>query len=186
MKRFLCAGVKYAIFVLFLLVPILTLFAQESNVQITRITAGEKLPEEFWTTEFQFFDHNKVYHTTLQQFRGKPIILDFWATTCAKCFEGFPFLKEMQSKYTGRINIILVNTWYKDNQDAIENRFTNFDDNYRLPSIIQDKFLKSLFPHNAIPYYIWISSIGRVYAISTKSLVTEENLLKLMQQYENQ
>lgn len=36
---------------------------------------------------------------SLQQFQGKLIYLDFWASWCGPCKQSFPWLNEMQEKY---------------------------------------------------------------------------------------
>jgi cytochrome c biogenesis protein CcmG, thiol:disulfide interchange protein DsbE len=36
---------------------------------------------------------------TLEQFRGKVVYVDFWASWCAPCKKSFPWMAEMQKKY---------------------------------------------------------------------------------------
>lgn len=44
---------------------------------------------------------------TLKDFRGRVVILDFWATYCPPCIEEIPHLKELQKKY-GADNLEIV------------------------------------------------------------------------------
>jgi cytochrome c biogenesis protein CcmG/thiol:disulfide interchange protein DsbE len=37
----------------------------------------------------------------LQRFRGKIVLVDFWASWCAPCRQSFPWLNEMQARYAG-------------------------------------------------------------------------------------
>lgn len=52
-----------------------------------------------WTT----FD-GKVQK--IKDFRGKILILDFWATYCKPCLQEIPHLMELQKRYPGKIEIV--------------------------------------------------------------------------------
>jgi cytochrome c biogenesis protein CcmG/thiol:disulfide interchange protein DsbE len=43
---------------------------------------------------------------TLEDYRGKPVLLNFWATWCVPCAAEMPLLSEMQKQYQGRILFI--------------------------------------------------------------------------------
>jgi cytochrome c biogenesis protein CcmG, thiol:disulfide interchange protein DsbE len=45
----------------------------------------------------------------LGQYRGKVVVLDFWASWCAPCRRSFPWLNEIQAKYRDRLVVIGVN-----------------------------------------------------------------------------
>lgn len=47
---------------------------------------------------------------TLEKFRGKLVLLDFWTYSCVNCLRTLPALKEMWSKYKGELVIIGVHT----------------------------------------------------------------------------
>jgi len=36
---------------------------------------------------------------TMEELRGKVVLIDFWTYTCINCIHTFPFLKEMHAKY---------------------------------------------------------------------------------------
>jgi cytochrome c biogenesis protein CcmG/thiol:disulfide interchange protein DsbE len=42
----------------------------------------------------------------LEEYRGKPVVLNFWATWCVPCAAEMPLLSEMQQRYKGRITFI--------------------------------------------------------------------------------
>src|SRR5690606_20339867 len=49
------------------------------------LMVGQKVPEEFWTKEHLFFHNGDTLRQTLEEHRGKIVVLDFWYTGCSKC-----------------------------------------------------------------------------------------------------
>jgi thiol-disulfide isomerase/thioredoxin len=47
---------------------------------------------------------------TLSQFRGKPVVLNFWATWCPPCKEEVPSIVELQQKLGDKVVILAVST----------------------------------------------------------------------------
>ncbi|MFA5940960.1 MAG: TlpA disulfide reductase family protein [Sinimarinibacterium sp.] len=45
----------------------------------------------------------------LQQFAGKVVYVDFWASWCAPCAESFPWLNTLQQKFGNRLVVVGVN-----------------------------------------------------------------------------
>jgi cytochrome c biogenesis protein CcmG/thiol:disulfide interchange protein DsbE len=43
---------------------------------------------------------------TLEDYRGKPVLLNFWATWCVPCAAEMPLLGEMQKQYQGKVVFI--------------------------------------------------------------------------------
>jgi cytochrome c biogenesis protein CcmG/thiol:disulfide interchange protein DsbE len=46
---------------------------------------------------------------TLDQYKGKIVILDFWQTTCPPCRYTMPMLDKIQEDYAGKISILAIN-----------------------------------------------------------------------------
>ncbi|MBI3258057.1 MAG: TlpA family protein disulfide reductase [Ignavibacteriae bacterium] len=51
---------------------------------------------------------------SLKDFRGKVVMIDFWATWCGPCVAAIPHLKELNDKYTGKDVVILGVSLDKD------------------------------------------------------------------------
>jgi len=72
------------------------------------------------------FDLKSNLHN-FQDFKGKPIVLSFWATWCAPCRAELPELKEIQNEYLNKINVIAVT---EETIEVIENSGLHNDYNF--------------------------------------------------------
>ena len=39
---------------------------------------------------------------------GKPIVINFWATWCTPCIQEFPNFEEMNKKYSGKVDFLMI------------------------------------------------------------------------------
>jgi thiol-disulfide isomerase/thioredoxin len=56
----------------------------------------------------------------LADYRGKPVVLNFWATWCVPCAVEMPLLSEMQKRYQGRVLFIAASIDDEDMKPHIE------------------------------------------------------------------
>jgi len=64
---------------------------------------------------------------TLAQYRGKVVVLDFWATWCGPCTEVMPQMQKLHEKYKERgVTVFGVSSWEKNDPAAFmkEKRYT--------------------------------------------------------------
>lgn len=201
MKRFLCAWERYVLlemqifrrgFFSYSIIQILAIIlfflfysknfsqAQESVNPINSVRVGEQMPDNFWYKKYQYYDFNKLSTIDISKFKDKHIIIAFWSAGCGSCINSFPFLNELNSKFSNNLLIIPVNS-YDNNIEKIDKVFSRFDEKYQIPGIVFDKEIKALFPHTSVPHYVWISPKGQVRAITVKSFMTLENIKKFIE-----
>jgi len=56
----------------------------------------------------------------LSDYRGKPVVLNFWATWCVPCANEMPLLSEMRKQYKGRVLFIAASIDDADMKPQIE------------------------------------------------------------------
>ena len=66
---------------------------------------------------------------SLSSYRGKVVLLDFWATWCTPCREEIPRFVEMQSQYGGR-GLQILGVSMDDSPEPVREFFHNFKMNY--------------------------------------------------------
>ena len=55
----------------------------------------------------------------LEDYRGKPVVLNFWATWCVPCAAEMPLLSEMQNRYKDKVLFIAASVDDEDVKPAI-------------------------------------------------------------------
>src|SRR5688572_26528195 len=84
--------------------PVSSILQQPSSV-IKELKIGDIVPD----IEFLMVNYSKPT-ARLSDFKGKVVILDFWATWCGSCIEAFPKIDLAQKEFGDRLQVILVNS----------------------------------------------------------------------------
>ena len=121
----------------------------------------------------------------MSDFKGKILILDFWATWCTSCLGHFSLADSLQNEFQNDIQILLVNALNtKDTKEKILKTLQASKGlgnvKFSLPTVIQDTLLGQLFPHYYIPHYVWIGKDGTVIAITSADGFNRENIVHIL------
>lgn len=152
--------------------------------EIMPLSVGEQMPEYFWDREYLFYENGDTTRRSISEFKGKLLVLDFWATWCAICIGQMKETESLFSKYPNNVKLLFVNpTQTKDNYGKIlkiQNRLSNFSLTGRFISIIEDDYLNQLFPNHIYPRYAWIGPYGDLIALTTSLSVTSGHVDQIL------
>lgn len=122
----------------------------------------------------------------LSEFKGKLVIIDFWATWCSSCLEGFSKAHRLQEEFRNNLQFIMVNsiTGTGDSCRKIRGFFRQWNRSHSspfwFPTPIEDSITRRLFPHTYIPHYVWIGPDGRLAGITSSKDLTQDNIRKVL------
>ncbi len=97
----------------------------------------------------------------LSDFRGRPVVLDFWATWCAPCKASMPHLTDLQKRYDKQ-GLVVIGLSVDDGSAQKVRQFADkLGVGFRL-AMADDKVLDSYGPIRAIPTTFFINRKGEV------------------------
>ncbi|MBL1408066.1 TlpA family protein disulfide reductase [Sphingobacterium faecale] len=136
---------------------------------------GDKIPDELWHMPLQVVSNpDQIKTMTLNDYRGKLIILDFWATWCGGCIAAFPKLDTLQQKYAKDVTFLSVSTESKERVSVfIKARGAQTPN---LTFISEGKDIDDYFKYGTLPHYVWIDSQGVIRSSSESLQVNAFNI----------
>ena len=158
----------------FLLLFVLA-FGKNANSQVLKI--GDQFPDLKFNDVFNF-DKGTL---NISEVGKKPIILDFWSTTCKSCLQSFSKLDSMQKMFGDRIQIILVNN-QPFNADSTKHLFEKRKKLYKpdLPFITNDTVLKRLLSPVGLPMIVWIDIDKKIKYITEGISLNSNNVERFL------
>jgi Thiol-disulfide isomerase and thioredoxins len=114
----------------------------------------------------------------LSDFRGKPVVVNFWASWCPPCKEEMPHFEKLHVEMGEEIQFIMVDL-VDGMRETIENGKAHIEENgYTFP-VYFDVNNEVSIPYglSSIPMSVFIDSDGYVVAVA-RGMLDEETLLK--------
>ncbi|RXJ88973.1 thioredoxin [Arcobacter sp. CECT 8983] len=109
----------------------------------------------------------KKEQVSIEELKGKAVLLNFWATWCPPCRAEIPHLNNLKKKYKGQLEIVGFNLGKKDGtllsqeelnrfieEYEIEYPITNSDDNLKIATLVG--------PVQSIPSMFLIDPNGKI------------------------
>jgi cytochrome c biogenesis protein CcmG/thiol:disulfide interchange protein DsbE len=116
----------------------------------------------------------------LSQFRGKPVILNFWATWCGPCWEEHPVL--VANARTLQPQVQFLGVVFQDSEEKIEGFLQQRGSSY--PTVVDDKGKTAIaYGVGGVPETFFLDANGVIrakYAGPMSSDILQSNLQKAM------
>lgn len=145
----------------------LTSMIQQESIMLSQFYAQKKVAEKMngvISPSFNYENH-KGGKTKLEDFKGKYVYIDVWATWCGPCRAEIPFLKKVEEKFHGK-DIVFVSISVDTQKD--HEKWKKFVTDKELGGVQlfadnnwNSDFIKA-FGINSIPRFILIGPDGKV------------------------
>ncbi|QNL51962.1 TlpA family protein disulfide reductase [Olivibacter sp. SDN3] len=149
---------------------------------IKPLQIGDTIPEALWNLPLQMVQAGQEGSTTitLNDYKGKLIILDFWATWCSPCVAAFPKMDSLREVFVDDLAIIPVT---KEKRETVAAFFARMhrETGRKAFSVIGDDVLHGYFRHHVIPHYVWIGPERTVSAITEGEAITKRSITEFLE-----
>ncbi|GAA4786110.1 redoxin domain-containing protein [Olivibacter ginsenosidimutans] len=152
---------------------------------IKPLTIGDTIPQDLWNIPLQMVQAGQEGNTTvkLKDYKGKLIILDFWATWCGPCVSEMPHLLKLQRLFSDSLIVIPVTDQAAPTISTFIQRKKDSDTTgywADFSSLTSDKILHSVFPNQGIPHTVIINQAGQVASVTVPRFLNRENIHNLL------
>jgi peroxiredoxin len=143
--------------------------AAQSNVRAALQPAAERKP----APKFALRDANGKT-AKLKQYRGKVVLLDFWATWCTGCKQEIPWFAEFQRKFGAKRFAVVGVSLDEGGWDVLKPFLAKSHVPYRM--VLGDDSTAQHYGISNMPDTFLIDSHGRVAAAYLAGLVDREDM----------
>ena len=133
--------------------------APATLVQLQNIDSHPQAPD------FTLTDVNTGAKLSLSDYKGKVVLLDFWATWCGPCRIEIPWFVEMQQKYQSQ-GFVVIGAATRDSEDAVKKFYQQFHLNYPV-AMGNDDLSAQYGGLIGLPTSFVIGRDGRIYSEHT-------------------
>ncbi len=112
---------------------------------------------------------------TLEDFKGKPVFLNFWATWCPPCIAEMPSIQKLYNEYKDEIAFVLISS---EGTDVIHAFMDKHE--YTLPVYSLESGVPAVFETSTIPSTYLIGPTGRVLIKKTGAARWDSRKMKTL------
>ena len=110
---------------------------------------------------------------SLSNWKGKPLIVDFFSSFCTVCFKSLPKIKNLQEQFKGDMRFLLIGK----EDSMIRKIYGRFEKKLELKlDVAYDSVLHKDLREYSYPLYVWIDGNGIVRGVTGVKELTAENI----------
>ena len=107
---------------------------------------------------------NTNLNNVLEGFKGKIVLIDFWASWCGTCIREMEYSKELQKEFKGKKVVFLFLSTDVDYKKWIRGLATiNIEGHHYRIDADSKKAIKDFLKIRGIPYYVILDNQGKIY-----------------------
>lgn len=140
------------------------------------VKTGELLALDEPAPEWKLIDDQGQTHS-LSDYRGRVVVLDFWATWCKPCAEIMPQMQKLHEKFKGQAVVVFgVNSWENSDSSALMKK-----KNYTYPMLLRGEEITERYKIKSLPVVYIIGMDGRI--VYRHAGPDNKSLAKLLEKY---
>ena len=134
---------------------------------------------DFTLKDIQNYDKHEA---SLEDFKGKWLLLDFWTRYCTNCLRSFPKVDKLKDEFQDDVVFMLVGRNDGRYYHGTEKVYEKVRQRYHLdlPFVYQPNLFDT-FGVSSVPHIIWIDPNGIVRAITSSTDLNAENIEQFLE-----
>ena len=154
---------------------------QNRSGQPRPVRIGEQIPPALWEMPLKVVNGpSDKKMLTLNAYKGKLIILNFWATSCGSCIAHMPSNMDLASQF--KDDLFYLQVTRQAEGKILDFMSTNkYIRGIKPMSVVEDTVLMRFFPHKLLPHYVWITPDGKLYATTEHGSFNSGDIKKMIE-----